>query len=223
MKKNIFNIMLPLVLMLFVSNLSAHVELDYPEGGEIFFIGDTINIEWHILVNHNQENWDLFFSKDGGNTWQTIQLDLPVSQTVYQWVVPNTITDSAQIRIRMDNVGANYEGYSANFTIEANVLGITEESELPTILNLISNFPNPFNPSTTIKYELSQPSQVKVVIYNMLGKKIIQLYQGQKESGVHTIEWNGLDKFGNTISSGTYLYQVQAGHFVRTKKMLLIK
>jgi hypothetical protein len=223
MKKHLYNIIILLTVLLFVSNLDAHVELDYPKGGEAFFVGDTINIEWHILVNHNQNNWDLFFSSDGGGTWQPIQFDLPVSQTTYQWIVPSIITNNAQIRIIMDNVGANYEDLSLNFTIKESALGITEETELPTILNIISNFPNPFNPSTTIQYELSIASKVKVVIYNMLGKEIIQLYQGKKEPGVHMLGWDGFDSFGNLVSAGIYLYQIQAGQYIQTKKMVLLK
>ncbi len=223
MQKPWLKIIALLIALLLVSNLKAHVELDFPVGGETFFVGDTVYVEWHKLINHNQNNWDLYFSPDGGGIWQSIQLDLPISQNNYQWVVPNIFTDRAQIRIRMDNIGDNYEDMSSTFTIAERVLEVEKQAEYPTIINLISNFPNPFNSSTTIKYEISQPSQVEVMIYDMLGKEIIQLYYGIKEAGVHSIGWHGFDNLGNPVSAGIYLYQIHAGQFIQSRKMVLLK
>jgi hypothetical protein len=223
MKKFWFKISVFITFLLTVSSLQAHVVLDHPEGGETFFVGDTVNIKWHIFIEHNQNNWDLYFSPDGGRTWQTIQLDLPVSQLNYQWIIPDILTDNAQIQILMDNVGANYVDISSNFTIAEKVLGVKEQEEYPKVLNLVSNFPNPFNPSTTIKYEISQISQVKVVIYDMLGREIRVLDSGIKAQGIHSIIWNGVNESNVPIGAGVYFYQIQAGDIVETKKMVLLK
>ncbi|MFC1760117.1 FlgD immunoglobulin-like domain containing protein [Candidatus Neomarinimicrobiota bacterium] len=206
-----------------VGILNAHVGLNYPQGGQTFFVGDTVEIKWQNIIIHNPIDWDLYFSPDGGVSWQQIELNLPITQFDYQWVVPNVVTDSAQIRIVQDNVGDDYEDQSLNFTIEVKVLGISESSELPTVLNLISNFPNPFNPTTTIKYDISQASQVTVIIYDMLGNEIIQLDKGVKEAGEHFLKWQGVNDFGNRVSAGTYLYRIQADQFFQVKKMVLMK
>lgn len=95
----------------------AHVYLDYPYGGETFMAHTIINIEWHIAIPHEQLNWDLFFSVDGGETWQPIQYDLPVSQLSYSWVVPSIATSQARISIIQDNVDMDYQDESMDFTI----------------------------------------------------------------------------------------------------------
>jgi len=221
--KNIRYNFITLIIVSILGNLNAHVGLDYPKGGQTFYVGDTVEIKWQNIIIHNPIDWDLFFSSDGGGSWQSIQLNLPTTQFTYKWIVPNILTNSAQIRIIQDNVGADYESQSSNFTIEERVLGISESAEAPTTLNLRSNFPNPFNPSTTIQYEISLTSQVDVTVYDMLGKKIILLDYGIKEAGIHTIGWHGIDNVGNPVSAGMYLYQIKAGQLAQTRKMLLLK
>lgn len=98
-------------------NVSAHVYLDYPQGGESFPAFTIITIQWHIAIPHEQLNWDLLFSTDGGNTWEPIQMDLPVSQLTYSWVVPDISTSLARISIIQDNVEMDYQDESMDFTI----------------------------------------------------------------------------------------------------------
>ncbi|MBL0006865.1 MAG: T9SS type A sorting domain-containing protein [Saprospiraceae bacterium] len=98
----------------------AHVALDYPQGGETFIVGQTIVIEWHIVAPHITLNWDLFFSVDGGETWDTLQMDIPTSQLSYEWEVPDSITTQARIQVFQDNEGQNYLDNSMDFTIAPN-------------------------------------------------------------------------------------------------------
>ncbi len=102
------------------NNISAHVALDYPLGGETFVVGQTITIEWHIVAHHNTLNWDLFFSPDGGVTWETIQLDIPTSQLSYEWEVPNIPTSQGRVRVFQDNEDTNYLDNSMDFVIVLN-------------------------------------------------------------------------------------------------------
>ena len=83
---------------------------------------------------------------------------------------------------------------------------------------LLHNYPNPFNPSTTISYSLPVKSQVDLVIYNTLGESITQLVNEEKEAGKHSVEFNA-----TSLPSGVYFYRLQAGSFVETKKMVLMK
>ncbi len=211
-----------LVLVL-LNSLYAHVNLDYPNGGESFYSGKIVTIEWHSLIIHNQEDWDLSFSPDGGVSWQPIQNNLPVSQNSYQWIVPEITTNSAKIRVLQDNSGTDYEDISGDFTIIITVLDVEENTEVPGKFHLYSNFPNPFNSSTTIHYILFKPSQISVMIYDLLGREIIQLEDGIKDVGEHLIKWDGLSSSGNSVGAGTYLYQVRAGQFTQTRKMLLLR
>ncbi|MBU2491972.1 MAG: T9SS type A sorting domain-containing protein [Bacteroidetes bacterium] len=93
-----------------------------------------------------------------------------------------------------------------------------------SLLSSVQNYPNPFNPSTQIHFVLVKDAEVSIKIYNILGKEIVTLLDNKSLSaGQHLSEWNGKDKNGYSVSSGMYLYQVQAGTSVFTKKMSLLK
>jgi hypothetical protein len=91
-------------------------------------------------------------------------------------------------------------------------------SNIPQSFSLSQNYPNPFNPSTKIQFTLPQGSQVNLKIYNSLGKEVAQLVNEKKDAGTYNIEFNALN-----LASGVYYYQIQAGEFVETKRMLLLK
>ncbi|MDW7679519.1 MAG: FlgD immunoglobulin-like domain containing protein, partial [bacterium] len=88
---------------------------------------------------------------------------------------------------------------------------------------LFQNYPNPFNPTTQIQYQLPQPAWVVVAIYNSLGQKIKTLINQQQLAGFYKVEWNGTDAYGNQLGTGFYWYQIRAGEYLATKKMLMIK
>ncbi|HUR30179.1 MAG TPA: T9SS type A sorting domain-containing protein [Saprospiraceae bacterium] len=110
------------LMQAFAFNALAHVELDNPLGGETYTSGQVVTIEWHIAIPHQQLNWDLLYSLDGGSTWAPIQMDIPVSQLTYQWFVPSNSTTQARISIIQDNEGMDYQDESLNFTISQGVM-----------------------------------------------------------------------------------------------------
>ncbi|MBU2508508.1 MAG: T9SS type A sorting domain-containing protein, partial [Bacteroidetes bacterium] len=83
--------------------------------------------------------------------------------------------------------------------------------------------PNPFNPETTIEYQLSEPDYVKIKIYDVKGELINSVDEGYKPSGNHQITWSGLNKIGTKAASGAYFYQLEASNRSEVKKMLLLK
>jgi FlgD Ig-like domain len=90
-----------------------------------------------------------------------------------------------------------------------------------TILN--QNHPNPFNPTTAITYQLPAPSQVQLTIYNTLGQKVRTLVNDRQNAGNYSVQWDGRNDSGIAMASGVYLYQLRAGEFVQTKKLILMK
>lgn len=94
---------------------------------------------------------------------------------------------------------------------------------LPKEFALHDNYPNPFNPSTTIRFDLPKTSDVSITIYNMLGQKIKVFNNMQISAGYHSITWNATNDYGNPVSAGMYLYQLKTKEFVKTKKMVLLK
>jgi hypothetical protein len=86
----------------------------------------------------------------------------------------------------------------------------------------VTNYPNPFNPSTTIKIELPNASDWTVKIYNVAGQ-VVTDYSGFADAGIHNVVWNGTDKAGNKVASGIYFYKAQVGQYTATRKMVLMK
>lgn len=104
------------------------------------------------------------------------------------------------------------------------ILNIIGESTNSSELFFINqNYPNPFNPSTTISYTLPEESNVTINIYNLLGNRVARIFSSIQPLGTHSIQWNGTDQQGNQVPTGIYFYQLQAGDFVQTKKMVLMR
>jgi len=102
------------------------------------------------------------------------------------------------------------------------VLYINEEL-LPDVFALHQNYPNPFNPITTLRYDLPENSDVTIIIYDMLGRQVKTLVSQSQEAGYKSIIWNATNDYGKPVSAGIYLYQIQAGEYISTKKMVLLK
>ena len=90
--------------------------------------------------------------------------------------------------------------------------------------NLLGNYPNPFNPTTTINFSIQNNSQVKLTIYNIKGQKLKTLTNNLYEKGYHSIIWYGNDDFNNSVGSGVYMYKLNVnGKIVAVRKCLLLK
>ncbi len=98
-----------------------------------------------------------------------------------------------------------------------------EHLDIPKIFSLSQNYPNPFNPTTTIKYSLIKPSFVKLDIYNLVGRKVKTLINSYQSAGEHFIVWSATNDLNNTVPSGVYFYQMDAGNVHLQKKMILIR
>lgn len=99
----------------------------------------------------------------------------------------------------------------------------SQESTAPDDFVLAQNYPNPFNPETTIRYTLPQGSEVNLSVYNLLGQRITTLVDRKQTRGSHHISWNGRDQKGLRVSSGLYIYELQAGGFTLVRRMLLLR
>ena len=97
----------------------------------------------------------------------------------------------------------------------ASIVGVNDlVSDVPVEFELAQNFPNPFNPSTTINYALPEDSWVSLRIYNTLGQEVATLVDGHQGAGYQSVVWNGRDNSGSTVASGMYIYRMRAGDFV---------
>ncbi|MBI2501696.1 MAG: T9SS type A sorting domain-containing protein [Candidatus Latescibacteria bacterium] len=94
---------------------------------------------------------------------------------------------------------------------------------LPQSFSLAQNFPNPFNSSTVIRFELPQSGEVELAVYNLAGQKVATLLEGRREAGAYTLRWDGKDDSGKELASGVYLYRLRAGEQVETRKLALLR
>ena len=120
-----------------------------------------------------------------------------------------------------------FDTYATNgpftLTIDGSKLNIEDGDIIPESFALHANYPNPFNPTTTISYDLPKRSQVTLGIYDLLGKQIKTLVNQSQDAGNKIAVWDGTNNLGRQVSAGVYLYQIQAGEFTQTRKMLFLK
>jgi hypothetical protein len=95
---------------------------------------------------------------------------------------------------------------------------IESNTNNPVAFALDQNYPNPFNPSTTITYELPKTSDVRMSVFDMLGREVSVLVNERREAGVHDVKFDA-----SGLSSGVYLYRLQAGSFVQTRKLMFVR
>jgi len=97
------------------------------------------------------------------------------------------------------------------------------QNDIPHKFKLYQNFPNPFNPTTTIEYSLSENSNVNLLVYDLKGNVINKLHFNNQDVGCYSVTWDGSNTSGNKVSTGIYFYRMIVGHYMKTKKMFLMK
>ena len=107
-------------------------------------------------------------------------------------------------------------------TTNCEQVSIIDET-LPITYNLYNAYPNPFNPRTTLHYDLPEDAMVNITIYNMMGRQVKTLLNGSQTARYRIIQWNATNNAGQPVSAGLYLYTIEAGKFRQTKKMVLLK
>jgi hypothetical protein len=145
---------------------------------------------------------------------QWVSVDIPLT------TFPNVdLTDVFQFKVE-----GNGTIYWDNFYFYSIPVGIDNRSEtLPQGFALEQNFPNPFNPSTTIRYDLPEDALVDIIIYDLMGRIVSNLVSSQQTAGYKSTQWNATNNTGQPVSAGLYLYTIQAGDYTQTKKMVLLK
>jgi hypothetical protein len=181
-------------------------------GNDIFNnIGaDSINLFYHAgPLNEDTMNFQYnFLGNQSGN--------------YFQYIEPDSLFDISNFSDSMLICGRSYNCDSLFNSIFS---GIQENESIETTqdFKLYRNYPNPFNPSTTIKFELFKPSRIRLRIYNLLGEEVSELINEEKSRGHYKITWTGKNKSSQIVSSGMYFYHLQIGRHIRVGKMILAK
>jgi hypothetical protein len=199
----------------FAINGYSHVNLLNPEAGDTFKTDNQISVEWEIYIDHGPCTWELYYSPDGGNTWDTVATGIDKSTTSYLWTLPDKPTENARIRVVQNNKDfRNTEDESDDFTISQKTVSNVQESLNP-VFNVRSIHPNPFRNFTRISFEMGKPSEVNISIYSIQGRKVRTLTQRMFSAGTHQIEWNASD-----MPVGIYLCRISSGSQVTTRRLV---
>ena len=141
------------------------------------------------------------------------------------------ITFTDQVRFRFLACDLNTQGLVEaaidDFAIEVVSTDITavpdDQPAQRPVVSLLQNRPNPFNPLTAIKFSLPRAEQVRLSVYAVDGRRVATLLDEALTAGPHEVSWNGKDHGGQQVASGTYFYRLEAGKFVQTRRMVLLK
>jgi hypothetical protein len=168
---------------------------------------------WDIIVSehdayHIDNDNDLFWLEgDGTNSWE----------------IEHGITEMLKLSLNTSQHGAVFgEILNSWLDYHYNFLNINDAS-IPGRYKLFQNHPNPFNPITTLQYDLPEDVKVKIMIYDLMGREVKTLVNNQLSAGYKSVSWNAKNNLGQPVSAGMYLYRISAGDFQSVKKMVLLK
>ncbi|MBU1721153.1 MAG: T9SS type A sorting domain-containing protein, partial [Bacteroidetes bacterium] len=182
-------------------------------------------------------NWlDGFDVVSDANTFTNMTTDTADGAPSMAIGVNRTVGDDKIVFLGLDPLSINAKPYTWwSVTPEAPLMqsldmfgiGVAIDNEnvvsLPAEFELSQNYPNPFNPTTNIEFAVPKTADVKIVVYNMLGRRVAELTNEAYQPGHYHVMWNGKDISGNDVSSGIYFYRMTTGNFSKTNKMIFLK
>jgi len=179
------------------------------------YLYDPVSVEASI----DGVSWDVLWQKSGQHDYfnhEYVSLDSYAGTGVF-------------LRFRLTDQSTHVELTDPGWTLDniSVVTGTSTSAHDPALpglpVALYSNFPNPFNPETTIRYSLAAPGEVEISIFNLKGQLVRRLLHETKPAGYHQVIWNGKDETGRTVGSGIYFYRLISGDYNKTLKMMLLK
>lgn len=223
----VYKLLLAVLIPVIIHGVSfAHVNLDSPKGGESYFPRTEINITWTETQEHGENNWDLYYSLDGGENWVEIALDIADETYEYTWKTPVTETSNAKVKVVQDNSGTDYEGVSLTFSISNDPPDGGTDPEIITVIEnensllddglLLNNYPNPFYTSTTIQFYIPRKSLVQINIFNINGELIFSGGNKIYDKGEHKFLWKS-----QGFPDGLYFCRLTVGSKEKITKMIL--
>lgn len=192
---------------------SKSLTLISPVGGEVLSAGSAHSIRWSAL---DVAGVRIEFSLDNGTTWQSI-VDRAPNTGMYVWVVPGTPTLGGRMRLIDVDEPLIYDMSPGSFVIQAST--DVNRPGLPATMALYQNHPNPFRPETTLRFRLSRPEIVRLIVTDLLGREIARLIDGEMlEAGDHSIAFTALG-----LTPGGYIYRLETAGGTQARKMLLLR
>ena len=197
-----------LVMTLPEGAISGQVYIQYPPASKQLTTADDITSEKRIVLSSADEISGEILVEWADVSEQGMQL----------------LAFDAQSLDRDDaNITVYYRIYGKDQQVMSSGSHQMKIKAIPDEYALHHNYPNPFNPTTTILYDVPKEGLVSLTIYDLMGREITKLMNTRMDAGYYSMQWNGRNSFGSMVSAGVYFYQIQINGFVQTKKMLLLK
>ena len=192
-------------------------------------ISDTITIAVVRRINSLPEGWtssiclgELCYNELIDSV--TIQLDMGDSTACGVLIWINEVEGTGTVQLDLFDLQNMDEHIIVDLNIyTGSTVGIDINSVFPKQMVLYPAFPNPFNPVTTLRYNLPEDGMVNITIYDMMGRIVRTLENSKQAAGFKSIQWNATNDVGQTVSAGLYLYTIHSRDFSQTKKMILLK
>lgn len=199
---------------------------DFGANDDEWYPGHTVFGHYKVALEQSDGLWELETTVPFGSVGYTNDpypgiLD---RRTFDDSSLPNSKSYAdAETHVSVVNVSNSGDTMTCDFYVSPAGVedGLTEN--LPPDYMLGQNYPNPFNPSTEIEYFVRRQGHVKLEIFNLLGQKLHTLVDEEKKSGTHRVTWDGTNDLGGSVSTGVYLYRLEADTFEKTNKMILLK
>jgi len=177
------------------------------------------NVWWQSTVD-NSYLWVGSFTDTVGHlildsSWVNDMIDAGITEITGVWNVRAIVSPYY--------IDAKDNGRIFTLRIPETLFADNTHDQLPKSFILNQNYPNPFNPITMISYQLPDDSDVKITIYNIMGREVATLINERQKAGYRSIRWNGTDHSGRKVSGGIYIYHIHAGNFNKAMKMVLLK
>ena len=205
---------------------------------------DTVNITFSKLADTYDLQWSASTDVDGDTIDYLLyaQIGVHPPEEIYDTTSTSVSITYEELRDNITKVTTGYTAATLKYSVVAtdgidtvnvtgddrvvfvDLYGLSTVSEgIPTVFALHENYPNPFNPTTTLRFDLPDISDVTLTIYNMLGQRVRTFNMNDTPAGFHSIKWNATNDYGDPVGAGVYLYQLRANQFVKTRKMVLLK
>ncbi|TDI94656.1 MAG: T9SS type A sorting domain-containing protein, partial [Caldithrix sp.] len=199
---------------------SHTITADANEPTSVFAIDVDGDVD--VLSASNDDDKIAWYANDGDENFmpRIITTDANGATSVYAADVDGDGDIDVLSASQFDNKIAWYEN-SASLPVTS--VNFIRPGSVPQQFILHNNYPNPFNPATTITYDLPEAANVVLKIYNVLGREVRTLLNSHQQPGVKSVVWDGRNAPGIKVGSGIFIYRLQAGDIVQTKKMILLK
>jgi hypothetical protein len=190
------------------------VTLIAPPHNAVLASADSIEFRWNRTVPAATKYWFEISTDSSFTHFRAVDSTLVDTSKIFRSVVAGK---AYYWRIRGGNEGG-WGGFSSVREFSIVITHVDPGGTIPLATTLEQNYPNPFNPSTVIRFGLTERAQVRLTVYNTLGEAVAELVNGEVEAGYHEIQFSGAD-----LPSGVYFYRLEAGRFVQTKRLILLK